>query len=827
MRLQQLLAGTAAILAAGAVLGAALTVAGSNLRHGSAAAPGPAHLMVSTSRNAAQLADHAAIKLDAALADLARHAPLARAGRELPDLRDMSPAARFTTSPISGASLVLVDAVTRGDPKALRVALEALGLEQASVYSNDVGGWLPVSRIMDAAALSQLGAIHAALPRPRAASGILATQGDYVQHSSAVRAAYPSLTGTGVTVGVLSDSFDCYEVYAQPGSGVPVSGFSGYAFNGFKATAEDDEASGALPAKVTVLAEPYTATPSATGDCLAYGAPDQPPFTDEGRAILQVVHAVAPGAKLAFYTGDDSEADFANGIGTLAANGAKVIADDLGYFDEPFFQDGIVAQAIDAVEASGVAYFSAAGNDANAAWQSIAPTFATPSSGATNPGEDLLNFDTSGATTATSLPITLAPLQPGEFVGIVVEWDQPYVTGAPASPGATSRIDVCVTGTSGVFPIVQDYDGNSVTCTGPNALGVDPVQVLIIGNPASATTNTAQATINLVVGLADGTPAPGRVIVSVETDGQTASPLTTYATNSPTLQGHPGAAGAAAVGAAFYFQTPQCGTTPAQLEPYSSLGGAPILFDTSGNRLATPTVRQKPNFVGPDGINNTFLGFQLAPPSFDGVTISSSGELPTTNAQCQNDASYPNFFGTSAATPHAAGIAALMLQASPGATPTQIYTALQNSALPMTGSGATPNFYSGYGFIQADTALALLPLGPPSLSLGASSIAVGQSTTLTWVATSSTSCTASGSWSGTQAISGSVTLAPAAVGSYTYSLSCINTAGTTTTTSATLTVTAASAATGGGGGGGGALDWPALGLLAVLGLGRRRRIYAE
>ena len=80
--------------------------------------------------------------------------------------------------------------------------------------------------------------------------------------------------------------------------------------------------------------------------------------------------------------------------------------------------------------------------------------------------------------------------------------------------------------------------------------------------------------------------------------------------------------------------------------------------------------------------------------------------------------SYPNFFGTSAATPHAAGIAALMLQANPAATPTQIYASLRSSALPM--STSTPNFSSGYGFIQADTALVI-----PTLSLSAPSIALG------------------------------------------------------------------------------------------------------
>ncbi len=48
--------------------------------------------------------------------------------------------------------------------------------------------------------------------------------------------------------------------------------------------------------------------------------PIQLPFTDEGRALLQIVHDVAPGAALAFYTGDQSEADFATGIGKLASS---------------------------------------------------------------------------------------------------------------------------------------------------------------------------------------------------------------------------------------------------------------------------------------------------------------------------------------------------------------------------------------------------------------------------------------------------------------------------------------------------------------------------
>ena len=70
-----------------------------------------------------------------------------------------------------------------------------------------------------------------------------------------------------------------------------------------------DEADGALPsaANIDVIKD------------LASGG------TDEGRAMMQIIHDIAPGASLAFYTAFDSEQDFANGILALAAAGCKVI----------------------------------------------------------------------------------------------------------------------------------------------------------------------------------------------------------------------------------------------------------------------------------------------------------------------------------------------------------------------------------------------------------------------------------------------------------------------------------------------------------------------
>jgi len=757
--------------------------------------PGVAQLRAFGGRSAAQRAGSATQKFDGALADIVRHAPLASAAHAIADLHSMSPAARFKLGSDGATPMVAIDATTRGDPQALLNALDSLGLEHPAVYANDVGGWLPVSQLQAAAARGEVLSMRAAMSRTR--TGAVTSQGDFVQHSAALRAS-DSLSGSGVTVGILSDSYDCYAVYAAAGSGVPASGYAGYAPNGFLATAATDISTGDLPASVDVLEE---------ADCLDYGAPIFTPDTDEGRAMLQIVHDVAPGAALSFYTADNSEADFANGIGKLAAAGAKVIGDDVGYFDEPFFQDGIVAQAIDAVEAEGVAYFSAAGNDGNASYENTAPSFATLATSGPNSGEKLLNFDSSGVTMTTTLPVTIDAMEPGEFVAIVVEWDQPYVTGAPNSGGATSQIDVCVTGATSVYTI-QDYDGNTVTCTGANATGVDPYQVLIIANPANATVNTPLEVLNLMIGLANGTAPPGRVKVVVETDGQTSAPITEFATDSPTLQGHPGAAGAAAVAAAFYFQTPACGAASAALEPYSSEGGDPILFNVDGVRLATPIVRNKPDFTGPDGGNDTFLGFTLASAGYTG----SNGELSTSITQCQNDPSYPNFFGTSAATPHVAGIAALLLQANATLTPSAIYTALASSALTMGDGIPGYNYNSGAGFVQADAAIKLVPPGAPSLTLAAASVAVNSSTTITWSSVNASGCTASGSWSGSLAASGSQTITPTTVGTASYTLTCSNSAGSSAATTASLTVTAAASS----GSGGGGLDWMLLSVLAGL-----------
>jgi hypothetical protein len=512
--------------------------------------------------------------------------------------------------------------------------------------------------------------------------------------------------------------------------------------------------------------------------------------------------------------------------------GVQVIADDVTYFDEPFFQDGVIAIAANKANAAGVAYFSAAGNSGSNGYDNLMPDFSTP---ATAPaGEQVLNFDTTGATTTTALTVNLPQLVPGEFVSIILEWDQPYVTSAPTSGGATSRMDLCVaspTGTGLIASPVNPDPGspspiddltNAQVCTGANSTGVDPYQVLVIGYPANATTGSpcpagltatvcsAAQTITVQVGLVAGA-APTRIKVAIDDDGA-GSTFTGIPVTGGTLQGHPSAAGVMAVGAVFWDDTSACGQTPAMLETFSAKGGDPILFDSSGTPLNPPggEMRQKPDIAGPDGGSDTFLGFALG--------AGGSG-------QCINSASFPNFFGTSAATPHVAAAAALLLQQFPGINPSALYTALKAGAGAITnfsraGSPPSVNYTGGYGLLQAENAFAALPVAPNiTLDLSPTTVNVGASAKLSWTVTNASSCTASGAWSGTQALSGSMTVTPSAAGSATYNLTCTNASGYAES-SQVLTANSG----GGGGGGGGALDLASLAALAALaGACRRRR----
>jgi len=141
-------------------------------------------------------------------------------------------------------------------------------------------------------------------------------------------------------------------------------------------------------------------------------------------AMMQIMHDIAPAADLAFYTADISEQNFADGIIALADAGCNIICDDFTYDDEPFFQTGVVANAIQQVVQRGVIFVTCAGNQGvgayQAAWSNIAST--------TYGGQTLTNTLNFG-TAANPNPVQTITLRNDVFpspMPLILEWNQPY-----------------------------------------------------------------------------------------------------------------------------------------------------------------------------------------------------------------------------------------------------------------------------------------------------------------------------------------------------------------------------------------------------------------
>ena len=397
----------------------------------------------------------------------------------------------------------------------------------------------------------------------------------------------------------------------------------------------------------------------------------------------------------------DGEADFAQGIIDLKNAGSRVIVDDIGYFEEPFFQDGVVAQAVDTVVAAGVSYFSAAGNDAR---QSYYDDF--------RPGKVYAN----GRFPGGFFGGTAHDFNPGAGVDvfqkitchagdestIVLQWDNPYPSLGGPPPAAD--VDVYLLDNPPTQVLASSTDRHS-----PG----DPVEIfeVICDSTFSA---------NLMIVKHSGTPTSLTKIKYVNF-GRGVS-IDEYDTQSATIVGHPNAAGAIATGASAYFLSNQ-----PVLNYYSSAGGVPILFKPDGTPIPGGILRAKPELTSVDGGDNTFFGRRDYEPN-----------------------GMPNFFGTSAAAPHAAAVAALMLQANNSLTPTAIKTAMQATAIDIlkkqVGSfdgdlapiGVGFDNDSGAGLIDAEAAVAAVAGGdaqspcdinvaPLALSFG--NVTVGNKTT--------------------------------------------------------------------------------------------------
>jgi hypothetical protein len=250
-----------------------------------------------------------------------------------------------------------------------------------------------------------------------------------------------------------------------------------------------------------------------------------------------------------------------------------------------------------------------------------------------------------------------------------LQWDSPFFS-VSGGAGTTNDLDVYILNASAT----QVLAGAAF-----DSLGDDPVELVAFTN-----NNPTPVTVNIMIVKFAG---PNPTLIKYVRFGS--ATINEFDTQSGTIFGHANANSAEAVGAVRYSRTPVFGISPPQKESFSSAGTTPVLFDIAGNRLATPDPRaHKPEIMAPDGGNNSFFGSDA-----DGDGL-------------------PNFFGTSAAAPHAAGVAALLFQRRPSVSPARIYETLENTAIDM----ATPGYDNdtGFGLIDALGAVSLLLNPPPA-----------------------------------------------------------------------------------------------------------------
>ena len=420
------------------------------------------------------------------------------------------------------------------------------------------------------------------------------------------------------------------------------------------------QATGDLPATVTVLS-------------------GQAGNGDEGTAMLEIIHDMAPGAALGFATATPSQAQMATNIQNLrTVAGCDIIVDDWTYFAASAFQDGIVAQAVNTVTTAGALYFSSAANSGNLTHGTsgtfegdfVASATAPPAAITTFEGAVII-LHSFGANSYTTLT--------GASTFISLKWSDPLA-------GSANDYDLFVmdsTATNILASSTTSQVGSqdpveTVSCsTCPLPIGARIYIAKFNGSVRGLRLDTHRGRI------ANGT--------SGSTFGHNAagSGLTVAAVNVGT------ASGGVFVGGA---------TNP--VESYSSDGPRKIFYSPNGTAITAGNV-----------LFNTNGGTTLAKVD---ISASDCGSTSTPG--------FGVFCGTSAAAPTSAAIAALIKSAKPTATKAQITTALLNSALDIQAVGIDRD--SGVGIVMASAALrgVLSPLTiaksfvPSSIASGGTSV---------------------------------------------------------------------------------------------------------
>lgn len=526
---------------------------------------------------------------------------------------------------------------------------ESAGLKQVKVLCSDPRQLKVIAEREDVRGIG---------PRPRALlrAGRVENQADITLRAAEGRN-LSGVSGLGVRVGVLSDSLA--DTIGGILSGTSLSGSA-------------PQMAGELPPEIRVL------------------DPGPGDGSDEGAAMMELIYDLAPACDLSFASAFTGYTEFAENIVALARDPGfecDIIVDDVIYFAEPMYQDGPIALAVEEAVAAGAAYFSSAGNDADNAHERVF-TDAVPDqdNDAFPPtGDDLHDFGAAyGLPSKTHLRFALLP---GDELLAVLHWNEPYGGLLADGPGAEADLDLYILSNTN---LPMDLDAN-VLGAGTDFQGIegdpfgDSVEIASYENLTSRT-----QTVYLAVDHYDGKKDVVLHLLAVILGSGTM--VDKDLLRDRTIYGHGAALNAMAVAAIFYGEADSHGTVDGapdviDVEEYSSLGGLlPFWFTSDGrNRIIPPARRFKPEMTAPDGTNTSFFGEDIA---FDSDP-------------------YPNFFGTSAAAPHAAAVAALVLEKHPGLPPHYLYRLLQDSAHDIESPGRDP--WSGAGLIDAVRALTLDP----------------------------------------------------------------------------------------------------------------------
>jgi len=472
---------------------------------------------------------------------------------------------------------------------------------------------------------------------------------DAAMGAAQARATY-DVDGSGIKVGIVSDSFNDTLDGTVSGSGCART-----------LTGTAPQRSGDLPASVTVL------------DSGSGGA-------DEGAGMAELVHDLAPGADILFHAGGDDESAFAAGVDQLRSCGAQVIVDDLIFFAEPMFQDGPIAQAERRAVAAGVPVFSAAGNEATfGVSQTIVDANGDEEEETQPTGVDLHDFGGGQHFAAVSVPA-------GCGIGFVLQWAEPF--SGTLGPGAATDLDLWVYSAASPTSTIVAASVDPQGCARNEANAGDPLEIATYTNRGTQP-KTLYVAIDHFCGSADPAFRLTTFPLTCNFPGRYAFDTTIF--HDPQIYGHPAAEGVAAVGAVDVRELASNGTaigsaTRIDPETFSSLGGDLVqTIDDSGQSFADgPHFRFKPELAAPDGSNTSFFG---------------------TDSAADSD-TFPNFFGTSAAAPHAAAVAALLRQKAPDLSPAALLSLLQSTARDIGAAGVDP--ISGAGAVDAEAAFAAL-----------------------------------------------------------------------------------------------------------------------